>query len=51
METKSHLYLAKGLGYLKDAEAIAIFDLIKDLGVRLNNTISALSQQQSKRQG
>ncbi|MDP2663188.1 MAG: four helix bundle protein [Dehalococcoidia bacterium] len=50
METKSHLYLAKDLGYLKDVDALATFDLIKDLGVRLNNTISALSQQQSKRQ-
>lgn len=44
METKSHLYLVKDLGYLNAGDADALLAKIKDLGVRLNNTISGLAK-------
>ena len=47
METKSHLYLAKDLGYLTEGDGGAVLQMIKDLGVRLNNTINSLSRKQT----
>ncbi|MDP2934926.1 MAG: four helix bundle protein [Dehalococcoidia bacterium] len=48
MEAKSYLYLARDLGYLTATQAGTIMDAIRDLGVRLNNTISALSRPPTK---
>lgn len=44
IETQHHLIIANRLGYISDADSKKLREIIRDLGIKLNNFIASLSK-------